>query len=130
MDGIEQFVRWGAARLRGACHEWGDARPDRAWACIDCYGGFARARYRYQPHTMRALRAVAYLTNELQVRKERLGRAVRTLRCLFALCVWLGWMYLMAMINVALFAIFLGSTMIIGGIYIPAESGRDHPAGA
>jgi hypothetical protein len=79
---------------------------------------------------MRALRAVAYLTNELQVRKERLGRAVRTLRCLFALCVWLGWMYLMAMINVALFAIFLGSTMIIGGIYIPAESGRDHPAGA
>jgi hypothetical protein len=74
---------------------------------------------------MRALRAVAYLTNALQVRKERLGRAVRILRCLFALCVWLGWMYLMAMINVALFAIFLGSTMIIGGIYIPAESGRE-----
>ena len=56
---------------------------------------------------MRALRAVAYLTNALQVRRKRLGRAVQILRCLLAFCVWLGWMYLMAMINDALFAIFL-----------------------
>jgi hypothetical protein len=38
-------------------------------------------------------------------------------------------MYLMAMINDALFAIFLGSSMIIGGLYIPPRSGRD-PASA
>ena len=79
---------------------------------------------------MRALRAVAYLTNALQVRRKRLGRPVQILRYLLAFCVWLGWMYLMAMINDALFAIFLGSTMIIWGIYIPAESGSDHPASA
>ena len=68
MDGIEQFVRWGAARLGGSCHAGGDARPDRALGCVDCDARFARARYRYQSHTMRALRAVAYLTNALQVR--------------------------------------------------------------
>ena len=81
-------------------HACGDARPDRAVACIDCYAGFARARYIYQPHTMRALRAVAYLTNALQVRREMLGRPVQTLiRCFLAFCFWLGCMYLMAMIG-------------------------------
>jgi hypothetical protein len=44
MDGIEQFVRWGAARLGGSCHAWGDARPDRALGCVDCYARFARRR--------------------------------------------------------------------------------------
>ena len=122
-----KFVRWGAARFGGSCHSWGDVRPDRALACINCHAGFARARYSYQPHTMRTLRAVAYLTNELQVRRKRLGRPVQILRYLLAFCVWLGWMYLMAMINDALFAIFLGSSMIIGGIYIPPRSGRDRP---
>ena len=68
---------------------------------------------------MRALWTVAYLTNALQVRRKRQGRPVQIPRYLFAFCVWLGWMYLMAMINEALFAIFLGSSMIIGGIYIP-----------
>jgi hypothetical protein len=125
MDGIEPFVRWGAARLGGSCHAWGDARPDRALGCVDCYARFARARYSYQSHTMRALRAVAYLTNALQVRRKRVGRPVRILRYLLAFCVWLGWMYLMAMINDALFAIFLGSSMIIGSSYIPPRSGRD-----
>jgi hypothetical protein len=76
---------------------------------------------------MRALRAVAYLTNELQVRKESMGRPVQILRYLLAFCLWLGGMYLMAIINDAMFAIFLGSSMIIGGIYIPAGSGRDRP---
>ena len=46
------------------------------------------------------------------------------LRCVLAFCVWLGWMYLMAMFNHALFAIFLGSSMILGGIYIPPRSER------
>jgi hypothetical protein len=91
------------------------------------FGVVARARYCYQPHTMRAIRAVAYLTNALQVRRKRQGRPVQILRYLFAFCVWLGWMYLMAMINDALFAIFLGFSMIIGGIYIPPRSGRDRP---
>jgi hypothetical protein len=68
MDGIEPFVRWGAARLGGSCYAWGDARPDRALGCVDCDARFARDRYSYQSHTMRALRAVAYLTNALQVR--------------------------------------------------------------
>jgi hypothetical protein len=58
-------------------------------------------------------------------RMKRLGRPVQILRYLLAFCVWLGCMYLMAMINDALFAIFLGSSMIIGGIYIPPRSGRD-----
>jgi len=49
------------------------------------------------------------------------------LRYLFAFCVWLGWMYLMAMINDALFAIFLGLSMIIGGIYIPPRFREDQP---
>ena len=52
----------------GSCHAWGDARPDRALGCVDCDARFARDRYSYQSHTMRALRAVAYLTNALQVR--------------------------------------------------------------
>ena len=56
-----------------------------------------------------------------------MGRPVQILMYLLAFCVWLGWMYLMAMINDALFAIFLGSTMIIGGSYIPPQSGRDRP---
>ena len=77
MDGIEPFVRWGAARLGGSCHAWSDARPDRSLASGDCDARFARARYGYQSHTMRALRAVAYLTNALQVRTlvagEQLG---------------------------------------------------------
>jgi hypothetical protein len=62
-------------------------------------------------------------------RVKRPGRAVQILRYLLAFCLWLGWMYLMAMINDALFAIFLGSSMIIGGMYIPPRSGRD-PASA
>jgi hypothetical protein len=109
----------GSGEAGGSCYAWGDARPNRALSCIDCYAGFARARYSYQPHTMRTLRAVAYLPNELQVTKERLGRPVQILKYLLAFCVWLGWMYLMAIINDALFAIFLGSSMIMGGIYIP-----------
>jgi hypothetical protein len=75
MDAIEQFVRWGAARL----------------------GGLA------------------------------MYRVIRALRYLLAFCVWLGGMYLMAMINDALFAIFLGSSMIMGGIYIPPRSRRSRP---
>jgi hypothetical protein len=60
-------------------------------------------------------------------RMKRLGRPVQILRYLLAFCVWLGCTYLMAMINDALFAIFLGSSMIIGGIYVPPRSGRDRP---
>jgi hypothetical protein len=52
---------------------------------------------------------------------------VQILRHLLAFGVWLGWMYLMAMINEALFAIFLGCSMIIGGIYIPPRLGRNRP---
>jgi hypothetical protein len=66
----------GAARLGGSCHAWGDARSDRALGCVDCYARFARARYSYQSHTMRALRAVAYLTNALQVRSLVPGEEV------------------------------------------------------
>jgi hypothetical protein len=43
---------------------------------------------------------------------------MKILRYFLGFCVWLGGMYLLAMINDALFAIFLGSSMIIGGIYI------------
>ena len=68
MGGIEQFVRWGAARLGGSCHAWGDARPDRALACGDCDARFARARYSYQSRAVRALRLVAHPANELPVR--------------------------------------------------------------
>ena len=46
MDGISTIRAPGAARL-GGCHVWGDARADRALAGIDCYAGFARARYGY-----------------------------------------------------------------------------------
>jgi hypothetical protein len=60
-------------------------------------------------------------------RVKRLGRPVQILRYLLAFCVWLGGMYLMAMINDALFAIFLGSSMIMGGIYIPPRLRRDWP---
>ena len=38
------------------------------WVAWIAMARFARARYSYQSHTMRALRAVAYLTNALQVR--------------------------------------------------------------
>jgi hypothetical protein len=81
MDGIEPSVRWGAARLGGSCHAWGDARSDRALGCVDCDARIARARYSYQSHTMRALRAVAYLTNALQVRTlvQRGARATPTI---------------------------------------------------
>ena len=50
---------------------------------------------------------------------------MQIIRYILVLCVWLGWMYLMAMINEARH--FLGSSMIIGGIYIPPRSGRDRP---
>jgi hypothetical protein len=40
-------------------------------------------------------------------KKERLGSACANPKDLLAFYVWLGWMYLMAMINDALFAIFL-----------------------
>jgi hypothetical protein len=78
MDGIGE-----GGEAREVCHAWGDARPDRALGCVDCDARFARARPSYQSHTVRALRAVAYLTNALQVRKERLGRAVRILKVPF-----------------------------------------------
>jgi hypothetical protein len=68
MEGIEPFVRWGTARLGGSCHAWGDARPDRALGCVDCDARFARARYRYQPRAVRALRLVVHSANELPVR--------------------------------------------------------------
>jgi hypothetical protein len=65
----------GAARLGGSCHAWGDARRDRALACLDCHARFAGARCCYQSHTMRALWAVAYLTNALQVRLRVAARS-------------------------------------------------------
>jgi hypothetical protein len=50
---------------------------------------------------------------------RRVMRAVeQVLRYFVAFCVWLAGSYLLAMINEALFAIFLGSSMIIAGIYI------------
>jgi hypothetical protein len=49
------------------------------------------------------------------------------LRYLLAFCVWLGGAYLLAMINDALFAIFLGFSMIMGGIYLPPGSRIDRP---
>jgi hypothetical protein len=39
-------------------------------------------------------------------------------------------MYLMAMVNEALFAIFLGSSMIIGRIYVPPRMREGGPASA
>ena len=66
----------------GLAMHGGDARSDRALGCVDCDARIARARYSYQSHTMRALRAVAYLTNALQVRTlvagEQLGRRATT----------------------------------------------------
>src|SRR5580692_9105647 len=68
-DGRNWAIRpLGAAWLGGSCHAWGDARPDRALGCVDCDARFARARYRYQSHAVRALRHVAYAANELPVR--------------------------------------------------------------
>ena len=52
---------------------------------------------------------------------------VQILMYFLAFCVWLGAVYLLAMINDALFAIFLGSLMIIGGIYIPPRQRTDGP---
>ena len=66
-DGIEPFVRRGRRGSGGSRHAWGDARPDRALVCVDCDARFIRASCCYQSHTLRALWAVAYLTNELQV---------------------------------------------------------------
>jgi hypothetical protein len=43
----------------------------------------------------------------MQVRRRGLGSACANPKDLLAFYVWLGWMYLMAMINDALFAIFL-----------------------
>jgi len=58
----------------------------------------------------------------------RMMRAlVQILMYFLAFCVWLGAVYLLAMINDALFAIFLGSSMIIGGIYIPPRQRTDGP---
>jgi hypothetical protein len=79
MDGIEPFVRWGAARLGGSCHAWGDARPDRALGCVDCDARFARARYSYQSHAVRALRHVAYPANELPVSLRGEGVTARVI---------------------------------------------------
>ena len=67
MDGIEPFVRWGR-RGSGVLPCVGDARPDRARGCVDGDARSARPRYSYRSHTMRALRAVTYLTNALPVR--------------------------------------------------------------
>jgi hypothetical protein len=67
MDGIDPFVRWGR-RGSGVLPCVGDARPDRALGCVDGDARFARPRYSYRSHTMRALRAVTYLTNALPVR--------------------------------------------------------------
>jgi hypothetical protein len=54
-----------------------DARPDRALGCVDCDARFARARYSYQSRAVRALRAVAYPTNALQVRTLVVGEQFR-----------------------------------------------------
>ena len=70
---------------------------------------------------MRALIARWLALIAMQVRGKRRGRPVRILRYLFAFCVWLGWMYLMAMINETLFAIFLGFSMIVGGYLHPSS---------
>jgi hypothetical protein len=59
-----------------------------------------------------------------------MGRPLQILKYLFAFCVWLGSMYLMAMVNEALFAIFLGSSMIIGRIYVPPRMREGGPASA
>ena len=49
------------------------------------------------------------------------------LKSLLAFCVWLGGAYLLAMNNEALFGIFLGSSLIIGGIYLPPRLRTDQP---
>ena len=41
------------------------------------------------------------------------------LRYFLAFCVWLAGTYLLAITNEALFAIFLGSSMIVVGMHIP-----------
>jgi hypothetical protein len=50
------------------------------------------------------------------------------LRYFVGFCVWLGGAYLLAMVNDALFAIFLGSSMIVGGIYILPSLATDGSA--
>jgi hypothetical protein len=77
MDGIETTRLLGSGQALGSSHAWGDARPDRALGCVDCDARIARARYSYQSYTMRALRAVAYLTNALQVRPLVVGEQFR-----------------------------------------------------
>jgi hypothetical protein len=53
----------------------------------------------------------------------------KALRYLLAFSAWLGGAYLLAIINDGLFAIFLGSSMIIVGMYIPPRGGQtDRPA--
>jgi hypothetical protein len=52
----------------------------------------------------------------------------QVLRYLLAFSAWLGGAYLLAIINDGLFAIFLGSSMIIVGMYIPPRGGQmDRP---
>jgi hypothetical protein len=58
----------GGRRGSGGLAMHGMTRALIARWCVDCDARFARARYSYQSHTMRALRAVANLTNALQVR--------------------------------------------------------------
>jgi hypothetical protein len=59
---------------------------------------------------------------------RRVMRALeQVLRYFLAFCVWLAGAYLLATINDALFAIFLGSSMIIGGIYLPPGPQIDWP---
>ena len=53
----------------------------------------------------------------------------QVLRYLLAFSVWLGGAYLLAIINDGLFAIFLGSSMIIVGMYIPPRGGQTDRAG-
>jgi hypothetical protein len=47
------------------------------------------------------------------------------LRYFLGFCVWLGVAYLLAMTSDALFAIFLGSSLIIGGVHIPPRGWTD-----
>jgi hypothetical protein len=50
------------------------------------------------------------------------------LRYLLVFCAWLGAAYLLAITNDALFGIFLGSSMIIGGVYMPPRTATDRQA--
>jgi hypothetical protein len=53
-----------------------------------------------------------------------MGTLEQVLRYLLAFSAWLGGAYLLAIINDGLFAIFLGSSMIIVGMYIPPRGGQ------